>query len=253
MLEIMGLLGSTAGSAGDGTLGGAIVALFTLTALEIVLGIDNIIFIAVLADRLPEEKRALARNIGLILALVGRVLLLLFIGLLIGLKDDLFSVMGQGISGKDIVLILGGLFLVAKGTLEVYHMVEGSGEHPATAKHHSSFWGVIAQILVMDLVFSLDSVITAVGMVKELWIMITSVVLAIGVMLLFAGRISGFVSKHPTVKVLALAFLIMVGVLLIADGFDQHIPRGYLYFAMAFSLGVELVNMKIRGKRGASG
>ncbi len=231
---------------------GILAALLALTALEIVLGIDNIIFIAVLADRLPEEKRALARNLGLGLALIGRIILLLFVGYLIGFEAELFSVLGNGISGKDIVLVLGGVFLVGKGTLEVYHMVEGPGEHPSTAKHKISFSGVITQIIIMDMVFSLDSVITAVGMVKEIWIMVVAVTLAMGVMLAFAGRISAFVSKHPTVKVLALAFLIMVGVLLIADGFDQHIPRGYLYFAMAFSLGVELVNMKVRAKRRVS-
>ncbi len=232
-----------------GSLGGVVAALVTLTALEIVLGIDNVVFIAVLADRLPEHRRAAARTIGLLLALVGRIILLLFVGYLIGLDARLFSLLGTAISGRDIVLILGGLFLVAKGTLEIFHMVEGAGEHPATAKHRATFGGVLAQIVAMDLVFSLDSVITAVGMVRQIWIMVTAVVLAMGVMIAFAGRISVFISRHPTIKVLALAFLILIGVLLVADGFDQHIPRGYVYFAMAFSLGVELINMQVRRRR----
>ncbi len=249
MQTMMPSLGAVVASLDATSLGGIAAALLTLTALEIVLGIDNIVFVAVLADRLPEHRRASARTIGLLLALVGRVILLLFVGYLIGLNAGLFSLLGTEISAKDIVLILGGLFLVAKGTLEIYHMVEVAGEHPATARQRATFGGVLAQIVAMDMVFSLDSVITAVGMVRQIWIMVTAVVLAMGVMIAFAGRISGFVSRHPTIKVLALAFLILIGVLLIADGFDQHIPRGYVYFAMIFSLGVELINMQIRRRR----
>ncbi len=224
------------------------IALLTLTLLEVVLGIDNIVFISILAGRLPEEKRDKARVVGLLLAMVMRVLLLLSIVWIMGLTKPWFSVMGHGVSGKDLILLLGGLFLIAKATHEIHNKLEGEDEHEVK-KVHASFSSVIAQIVVIDLVFSLDSVITAVGMAKELWVMIAAVVIAIGFMLLFSKWVSDFVEKHPTVKMLALAFLILIGVNLIADGLGHHVPKGYTYFAMAFSIGVEMLNLKIRTKK----
>ena len=221
------------------------IALVTLLALEIVLGVDNIVFISILAGKLPEDQRKRARNMGLSLALITRILLLLSISWVIGLTAPLFSVVGQEISGRDIILIVGGLFLIAKSTHEMHQRLEGE-EGESSARVAASFRGVIIQILLLDIVFSLDSVITAVGMVDRIEIMITAVVLAMGVMLAAAGSIAGFVERHPTVKMLALAFLLLIGTTLIAEGIDQHIPKGYIYFAMAFSLFVETLNLRAK-------
>jgi len=226
-----------------------LVALLTLTLLEIVLGIDNVIFISILAGKLPEHERKPARLIGLGLALGARILLLLGISWVMQLQADLFTLFDLGISGKDLVLILGGLFLVAKATHEIHSKLEDD-PHAPTAKK-AAFKTVVAQILLVDIVFSLDSVITAVGMVNEVAIMIAAVVISIGVMMAFAGVIGAFVERHPTIKMLALSFLILIGVMLVAQGFDQKINKGYIYFAMAFSLGVELLNMRFRKKRPA--
>ena len=220
-------------------------AFATLTALEIVLGIDNVIFISILAGRLPEGQRAKARRVGLGGAMLMRILLLLSISWVIQLTDPLFSVFGEEISGRDLILLLGGLFLLAKATHEMHNRLEGEEEH-GVAKAVASFGAVIFQIMLLDVVFSLDSVITAVGMADDLAIMISAVVIAVGVMLAFAGPISNFVERHPTVKILALSFLLLIGVTLIAEAFDLHIPKGYIYFAMAFSLFVEMINLRVR-------
>jgi predicted tellurium resistance membrane protein TerC len=221
------------------------IAFATLLALEIVLGIDNVIFISILAGKLPVEQQARARTIGLTLALVMRILLLLSLAWVVRLTDPLFTIVSHEISGRDLILIIGGLFLVGKATHEIHEKLEGSTGH-ASARVAPSFASVIVQVLLLDIVFSLDSVITAVGMVDNISIMITAVVVAVGFMLAFAGPISSFVEKHPTVKVLALSFLILIGVTLIAEGWDQHISKGYIYFAMAFSVFVELVNLRVR-------
>lgn len=225
------------------------ISLATLTALEIILGIDNLIFIAVLADRLPENQRALARRLGLAAALVTRLLLLFLITWLAGLSETLFSVFGEDISWRDLVLIGGGLFLIAKATREIDHDLEGSDEDSMAAKVWGGFAMVIAQIAVIDIIFSLDSVVTAVGMAKHIEVMVAAIVIAILVMLAAAGPVSRFVAAHPTVKMLALSFLILVGVMLVADGAGFHIPKGYLYFAIAFSLGVEALNILARKRR----
>jgi predicted tellurium resistance membrane protein TerC len=239
-----------------------IIALLTLTSLEIVLGIDNVVFIAILAGKLPPEQQAKARKVGLTLAMVMRILLLLTITWVMGLTEPLFSIPtfwvageseGHGVSGRDLILLVGGLFLIAKATYEIHDKLEGDEHHGARGAM-ASFWSVIVQILLLDIVFSLDSVITAVGMVETredarwvgLTIMITAVVIAIGVMLAFAGKISAFVETHPTMKMLALSFLILIGVMLVTEGFHVHVPKGYVYFAMAFSLAVELLNMRLR-------
>jgi predicted tellurium resistance membrane protein TerC len=222
------------------------VALATLTALEIVLGIDNIVFISILAGRLPEAQRARARTVGLALAAFTRVLLLLSLSWLIGLTAPLFTVLGEEISGRDLILLIGGLFLIGKSTHEMHEKLEGEEHGEGKGRAAASFASVIVQILLLDIVFSLDSVITAVGMASELGVMIAAVLIAIGVMLIFAGRISAFVDRHPTVKILALSFLILIGVSLLGEGLDLHIPKGYIYFAMAFSLGVETLNMRLR-------
>jgi predicted tellurium resistance membrane protein TerC len=217
----------------------------TLTVLEIVLGIDNIIFISILADKLPQAQQKRARILGLGLAMLMRILLLLSLTWIIRLTAPLFVVLGEEISGRDLVLILGGLFLLAKSTHEIHENLEGE-EGEVSARVAPSFASVLIQIMLLDIVFSLDSVITAVGMVDELGVMIAAVVVAIIFMMAFSGSISSFVSRHPTIKMLALSFLILIGVALIAEGLDQHIRRGYIYFAMAFSVVVELLNMRLR-------
>ena len=223
-----------------------LVALLTLTLLEIVLGIDNVIFISILAGKLPEQDRKKARLIGLSLALGARILLLLSISWVMQLQSDLFTAFDHGISGKDLVLILGGLFLVGKATHEIHSKFDHDPHAPDVKK--AGFATVVVQILLIDIVFSLDSVITAVGMVNEVAIMITAVVVSIGIMMAFAGSIGAFVERHPSIKMLALSFLILIGVMLVAQGFDQKINKGYIYFAMAFSLAVELLNLRFRKK-----
>lgn len=221
-------------------------ALAALTILEIVLGVDNIVFISILSGKLPEAQRAKARQIGLALALVTRILLLLSITWVMGLTAPLFNVMGRDFSGRDLILLGGGLFLIYKAVIEIHHKLEGS-EHTKDAKA-ASFAAVIGQILLLDVIFSLDSVITAVGMAKELTVMILAVLISVGFMLAFAGKVSRFVEEHPTVKMLALAFLILIGVNLLAEGFHFHIEKGFTYFAMAFSVVVEMLNIKMRKK-----
>ena len=223
------------------------IAFFTLTALELVLGIDNIIFISILVDKLPKEQQELARKIGLFLAMFMRIALLLLLSWIVGLTEPVLTLFGYGVSGRDLILIAGGLFLIWKSTGEVHQLLEGE-EGSESAKVASSFAGVIAQIIVIDLVFSLDSIITAVGMVSEVGVMIAAVVASVGLMMLFAKSIGEFVSNHPTIKMLALSFLVVVGVVLIADGFGHHVPKGYIYFAMAFSVGVEMLNIRLRKK-----
>jgi predicted tellurium resistance membrane protein TerC len=223
------------------------IAFATLTLLELVLGIDNIVFISILAGKLPPEQQSRARYIGLGLALVMRVILLFSLTWVIGLTAPLFTVFGQEISGRDLVLLIGGLFLIAKSTHEIHGSLEGEEGHK-TAKVYASFAGVLVQIALLDIVFSLDSVITAVGMVDRIEIMIAAVVVSIVFMMAFAKPIGEFVQKHPTVKMLALSFLLLIGVTLIAEGFDQHIPKGYIYFAMAFSVLVEFLNLRLRKK-----
>ncbi len=221
------------------------MALVTLTALEIVLGIDNIIFISILTGKLPEERREKARLIGLGLAMITRILLLFSLTWIMRLTSPLFTVFDNAISGRDIILILGGLFLLAKSTLEIHEKLEAEEGH-SSARAAASYGGVLLQIMLLDIVFSLDSVITAIGMANQLVIMVAAVVIAVGFMMLSSGQISRFVERHPTVKVLALSFLLLIGVALIADGLDLHIPKGYIYFAMAFSVFVEMLNIRIR-------
>ena len=223
------------------------IAFITLTVLELVLGIDNVIFISILSGKLPAEQQPRARFIGLSLALVMRVILLFSLSWVIGLTEPLFSVFGQEVSGRDLVLLIGGLFLIAKSTHEIHGSLEGE-EGEGSRKTYAGFTAVIIQIMLLDIVFSLDSVITAVGMVNNLWIMIAAVVISIIAMMLFAGKIGAFVQRHPTIKMLALAFLLLIGVTLIAEGFHQHISKGYIYFAMAFSVFVEFLNMRLRKK-----
>jgi predicted tellurium resistance membrane protein TerC len=225
-----------------------LIALLTLTVLEIVLGIDNIIFISILAGKLPVEKQKRARIIGLALAMITRIALLFSLTWIMHLKNPLFSVVEQEISWRDLILIFGGLFLLAKSTHEIHDKLEGV-EGESSSKTFPSFKGVIIQIMLLDIVFSLDSVITAVGMVDKLAVMIIAVVIAVIFMMWFSGKISDFVEDHPTIKMLALSFLLLIGVTLIAEGFDQHIPRGYIYFAMAFSVFVEMLNLKMRNKQ----
>ena len=229
----------------------ALIGLLTLTALEIVLGVDNVIFISILASKLPHEEQARARTVGLGLALFTRILLLLSLSWIVGLTGELFSVFGRGVSGRDLILFSGGLFLVGKATYEIHEKLEGEEGH-AEARVGPSFASIIAQILILDIVFSLDSVITAVGMVDELPIMIAAVIIAIVIMLFSAGAISSFVNRHPTVKMLALSFLILIGVTLMVEAFHAHIPKGYIYFAMAFSVMVEMLNLRLRGKSTSS-
>ena len=223
------------------------IALGTLTLLEIVLGIDNIVFISILAGKLRPEQRERARKIGLSLAMFIRIALLLSITWVMGLTAPLFTAIGNEISGRDLILLIGGLFLIAKSTHEIHQKLEGEEGH-GSAKTVATFTGVIIQILLLDIVFSLDSVITAVGMADDVSVMIIAVIVAVGVMLLSAGAISDFVERHPTVKMLALSFLLLIGVSLIGEGMEQHIPKGYIYFAMGFSIFVEMINLRVRGK-----
>ncbi|MCC6273816.1 MAG: TerC family protein [Deltaproteobacteria bacterium] len=220
-----------------------LVALLTLTSLEIVLGIDNIVFIAILTGKLPAHQQGRARSIGLLLAMGMRIVLLLGISWVMGLTKPLFEVFSHGFSGRDLILLVGGLFLIAKATYEIHDKLEGA-EHAKNGTARS-FGAVIAQILALDIIFSLDSVITAVGMAKHIEIMIAAVVIAVGVMILFAGKVSRFIERHPTFKMLALAFLLLIGVMLTVEGVGEHINKGYIYFAMAFSLFVEILNMKL--------
>ena len=225
-----------------------LIAFFTLLALEIVLGIDNIIFISIIADKLPAERQALARRLGLGIALVTRILLLLSLSWVIGLTAPLFTILGQEISGRDLILILGGLFLLFKSTYEIHDKLEGEEGHKS-AKVKATFGSVLVQIVLLDIVFSLDSVITAVGMVDEIAVMIAAVVVAVVVMMISAGAISGFVNRHPSVKMLALSFLLLIGFTLLLEGFDQHVSKGYIYFAMGFAVLVELLNLRTRRHR----
>lgn len=222
------------------------LALLTLTALEIVLGIDNIIFISILTGKLPEHQRAKAQKIGLSLAMISRILLLFSLAWIMKLTAPFFFVFGHGVSGRDLILLIGGLFLLAKSTMEIHDKLEGEEHHASEGAAAVSFRSILIQIMFLDIVFSLDSVITAVGMARQLWVMVAAVVISVGIMLFFAGRVSRFVERHPTVKVLALSFLLMIGVALIADGLAFHIPKGYIYFAMAFSVFVEMINIKVR-------
>ncbi|MET0807850.1 MAG: TerC family protein [Pseudoxanthomonas sp.] len=227
------------------------IALATLTALELVLGIDNIIFISILAGKLPEHQRDKARKLGIALAAITRLALLLVISWIIGLTAPLFSVFGNDFSWRDLILIGGGLFLIAKATHEIHQKLEGASEQ-VTPGAAASFMAVIVQIMLLDVVFSLDSIITAVGMVEQRWVMVTAILISIAFMIGFAKPIGDFVERHPTVKVLALSFLIMIGLVLIADGFGQHIHKGYIYAAMAFSVFVELINLWIRKRSAAA-
>jgi predicted tellurium resistance membrane protein TerC len=224
------------------------IALATLTLLEIVLGIDNIVFIAILASRLPVEKQALAYRLGLLGAMVTRVALLMTINWVMQLTDPLFEILGRSFSGRDLILLGGGLFLIAKSTQEIYDKVEGEPEEDIQG-WFNGLPGVVAQIMVLDIIFSLDSVITAVGMAEHIEVMVTAIVIAIGVMLLFAKQIGDFVNTYPSMKILALSFLLLIGVLLTAEGLGQHINKGYIYFAMAFALMVELLNIRFRAKQ----
>jgi predicted tellurium resistance membrane protein TerC len=224
------------------------ISLLTLTFLEIVLGIDNLVFISILSGKLPKELQAKARNVGLMLALVTRILLLLCISWLMAMNQPFMHVFGHGISGKDLILLLGGLFLIWKSVHEIHNKLEGAEESHNTGKATASFKSVVAQILLIDIVFSLDSVITAVGMGRNIGVMVAAVVIALIVMIAAAGSISAFVEKHPTVKMLALSFLLLIGFVLVAEGCGQHIPKGYIYFAMFFSVAVEMLNLRMKKK-----
>ena len=224
------------------------ISLLTLTSLEIVLGIDNVIFISILAGKLPAGQQDRARKIGLSLALITRIALLCSLAWMMRLTTPLFELLGHGVSGRDLILLCGGLFLIGKSTHEIHGKLEGDDGH-TTTRVAPPFAAVIVQILILDIVFSLDSVITAVGMANLLGVMIAAVIIAIIVMLVFAGAISGFVDRHPTIKMLALSFLLLIGVTLVADGLGHHIPKGYIYFSMAFSLGVEMLNLRLRSKQ----
>jgi predicted tellurium resistance membrane protein TerC len=226
------------------------IAFLTLLALEIVLGIDNIVFISILVDKLPQERQALARRLGLGLALVMRIILLLSLSWVIGLTAPLFTVLAQEISGRDVILILGGLFLLGKATYEIHENLEGEEGH-SSARVKATFASVLVQIVIIDIVFSLDSVITAVGMVDQVSVMIAAVTVAIVVMLFSAEAVAGVVNRHPTLKMLALSFLLLIGLSLLLEGFDQHVPKGYIYFAMGFSVLVELLNIRARRRREA--
>lgn len=247
-LSLAAAVQTTAGSG----VGELIIAFLTLSVLEIVLGIDNVIFIAILAGKLPKEQQAKARFVGLALAMITRLLLLFSIAWIAKLTFPLFHVLGHPFSGRDLILLLGGIFLVWKSTHEIHHKLEGAEEHHEAGKVKAAFSSIIIQIILLDIVFSLDSVITAVGMVKSegggIYVMMGAVVVAVIFMMFFAGPISGFVDRHPTVKMLALSFLLLIGVTLIADGFGQHISKGYIYFAMGFSVFVEFLNIRMNKK-----
>ncbi|WP_234568513.1 TerC family protein [Rhodohalobacter sp. 614A] len=227
------------------------IALLTLTFLEIVLGVDNIIFISIVSNKLPVHQQKKARTTGLVLALVFRILMLLSISWIIGFTEPLFSVFGQEISIRDLILFVGGVFLIFKSTVEIHHKMEG--EHDEKGKKELATFGqVIFQIVALDVIFSFDSILTAIGLTEELMLMIIAVTIAIGVMIAFAGKISSFIKKHPTLEVLALSFLILIGFMLMIEAFEIHVPKGYIYFAVFFSLMVEIVNMKIRKKKDAT-
>jgi len=226
------------------------IALLTLTVLEVVLGVDNVIFISILSAKLPKAQQERARVTGLVLAMFLRIVLLLAITWIIGLVAPLFELLGREFSGRDLILIAGGLFLLGKATSEIHELLEGDPGH-AGARPVASFGAVIAQILALDIVFSLDSVLTAVGLASQVWVMVVAIVVAVGIMLLSSRPLASFVSRHPTVKMLALAFLLLIGTALIAEGFDVHIPRGYVYFAMAFSVFVEVLNLRARARHAA--
>ena len=223
-----------------------LLALVTLTFLEIILGVDNVIFISILSGKLPASDQKKARRTGLLAAMVMRIGLLISIAWIVRLTRPLFTVLGQDISGRDLILIIGGLFLIGKATLEIHERLEGGEEH-RTTRAAPSFGAVIAQIMLLDIVFSLDSVITAVGMADDVSIMVAAVVLSVAIMMFSAESISHFVSHHPTIKVLALSFLLLIGVSLVGDGLDMHVPKGYIYFAMGFSVFVEMINLRVRG------
>lgn len=225
-----------------------LVALATLTFLEIVLGVDNIIFISILSGRLPSPQQPRARRLGLLLAMGTRILLLFSLSWVVKLTAPLFELWSHEISGRDLILILGGLFLLYKATHEIHGRLEGEDEHGAEQRP-ISFGSVLAQIALLDIVFSLDSVITAVGMVDDLWVMIVAVVVSVLIMMVAAGPISAFVHRHPTIKILALSFLLLIGLSLLLEGFEMHIPKGYIYFAMGFSVFVEMINLRVRVKR----
>ncbi|MFP5351719.1 MAG: TerC family protein [Actinomycetota bacterium] len=225
------------------------IGFFTLLSLEIVLGIDNVVFISILASKLPQEQQAKARQVGLAGALITRIILLLTLSWLIGLTEPLFSIFGKDLSGRDLILLIGGLFLLGKATYEIHDKLEGHEGH-AEKKVAASFVAVIVQIMLLDIVFSLDSVITAVGMVDEIPVMIAAVIVAVAVMLFSVGPISRFIEQHPTVKILALSFLLLIGLTLLLEGLHQEIPKGYIYFAMGFSLLVEMINLRVRAKQG---
>jgi predicted tellurium resistance membrane protein TerC len=227
------------------------LSLVTLSALEIVLGIDNLVFIAILTGRLPAHQRALGRRVGLALALITRLMLLATLAWIVGLTEPVFSVLGKGFSWRDMILIGGGLFLLYKATVEIHEMVEKEEDEPDSPHGAAgvTFRGVVIQIAIIDIIFSLDSVITAVGMADQLWVMVTAVVVAMIIMIVAANPLANFVSAHPTVKMLALAFLLLIGVILIADGLGLHVPKGYIYFALAFSVAVETLNHWVRRRR----
>jgi len=226
--------------------GEAWIALLTLSFLEIVLGVDNIIFISIVSNKLPVEQQAKARNLGLILALIFRIGLLLGITWIIGFTEPLFSVFGLDISGRDLILIAGGIFLLAKSTTEIHHKIEGEEDTETSSSRKVSFAGTIVQIILLDMVFSFDSILTAVGLTEEVLIMIIAVVIAMTIMITLAGKISEFINNHPTLQILALSFLILIGFMLIVEGLHFHVPKGYIYFAVGFSLLVEVLNMKLR-------
>ena len=224
------------------------VALATLTVLELVLGIDNIIFISILVSKLPKAQQEMARRIGLFMAMFMRIGLLLLLSVIIGLVEPIFTVLSQPFSGRDLILLAGGLFLIWKSTGEIHHSLEGD-EAPTSVNAKANLMAIILQIILIDLVFSLDSIITAVGMVDDVRIMIAAVVISLGLMMLFAKGIGQFVDAHPSIKMLALSFLVVVGVVLVAEGFGHHVPKGYIYFGMAFAFGVEMLNIRFRKKR----